>query len=55
MAFYAVRGVPLETLAAASPAELGFLQGARAIYYEELSALIRAAAQALGGGGPHGK
>jgi len=35
MAFYAVRGVPLDVLAAATPAERGFLQGARALYYEE--------------------
>ena len=39
MAFYAVRGVPLDVLAAATPAERGFLQGARALYYEEQAAL----------------
>lgn len=55
MAFYAVRGVPLEALAAATPAELGFLQGARALYYDELSALFRAAAGSLTGGGHHGE
>lgn len=52
MAFYAVRGVPLASLAAATPAERGFLQGARALYYEEQAALIRAAvSRALMGGG----
>ena len=43
MAFYAVRGVPLDVLAAATPAERGFLQGARALYYEEQAALLQAA------------
>jgi hypothetical protein len=40
-AFYAVRGVPLQTLAASTPAEIGFLHGARAIYYEELTAVMQ--------------
>lgn len=39
-AFFAARGVPLSALAACSPAELGFLAGARALYYEETMALI---------------
>ena len=43
MAFYAVRGVPLDVLAAATPAERGFLQGARALYYDEQAALLQAA------------
>ena len=46
MAFYAVRGVPLDVLAAATPAERGFLQGARALYYEEQAALLQAATRA---------
>ena len=43
MSFYAARGVPLDALAAATPAERGFLQGARALYYEEMLALMRRA------------
>lgn len=35
MAFYAARGVPLDALAAAGPAEIAFLQGARELYYQE--------------------
>ena len=55
MAFYAVRGVPLDVLAA-TPAERGFLQGARALYYEEQAALLQAAvARTLTGGGRHGE
>ena len=41
MAFYAVRGVPLDVLAAATPAERGFLQAA--------------VARTLTGGGRHGE
>ena len=49
MAFYAVRGVPLDVLAAATPAE-------RALYYEEQAALLQAAvARTLTGGGRHGE
>lgn len=51
MAFYAVRGVPLDVLAAATPAERGFLQGARALYYDEQAAVART----LTGGGRHGE
>lgn len=40
MAFYAARGVPLDALAAASTAEIAFLQGARALYYEEMTELM---------------
>lgn len=55
MSFYAVRGMPLDALAAATPAERGFLQGARALYYEKMLALISRAvalgiAQILPGG-----
>ena len=50
-AFYAARGMPLQALAAASPAEIGFLEGARALYYEETIELIRTAVvQAFVGG-----
>ena len=53
---YAVRGVPLDVLAAAPPAERGFLQGARALDYEEQAALLQAAvARTLTGGGRHGE
>lgn len=58
MAFYAVRGVPLDVLAAATPAERGFLQGARALYYDEQAALLQArqaVARTLTGGGRHGE
>lgn len=56
MAFYAVRGVPLDVLVAATPAERGFLQGARALYYEEQAALLQAAvARMLTGGGRRGE
>lgn len=56
MAFYAVRGVPLDVLAAATPAERSFLQGARALYYEEQAALLQAAtARMLTGGGQRGE
>ncbi|WP_417047785.1 hypothetical protein [Dysosmobacter welbionis] len=56
MAFYAVRGVPLDVLAAATPAERGFLQGARALYYDEQAALLQAAvARTLTGGVRHGE
>ena len=41
-AFYAVRGWSLQALAEATPGELAFLTGARALYYEEQAALIRA-------------
>ena len=48
--------VPLDVLAAATPAERGFLQGARALYYEEQAALLQAAvARTLTGGGRHGE
>lgn len=40
MSFYAARGVPLDALAAATPAERGFLQGARALYYQEIVELM---------------
>lgn len=40
MAFYAARGVPLDALAAAGPAEIAFLQGARARYYQETVELL---------------
>lgn len=40
MAFYAARGVPLDALAAASAVEIAFLQGARALYYEEMTELM---------------
>ena len=54
-AFYAARGVSLDALAAASPAEIGFLEGARALYYEEQAALIAAGvAKLLPGGENHG-
>ena len=53
-AFYAARGVSLDALAAASPAEIGFLEGARALYYEEQTALITTAiAKLLSGGENH--
>jgi len=47
-AFYAARGVPLQTLAASTPAEIGFLNGARAIYYDELSAVMQKIGEMLG-------
>ena len=40
MAFYAARGIPPDTLAASGPAEIAFLQGARALYYEETAELM---------------
>ncbi|MEI3304905.1 MAG: hypothetical protein V8R40_02065 [Dysosmobacter sp.] len=40
MAFYAARGVSLDALAAAGPAEIAFLQGARARYYQETVELM---------------
>jgi hypothetical protein len=40
LAFYAARGVPLDALAAASPERIAFLQGARALYYEETVELM---------------
>ena len=56
MAFYAVRGVPLDVLEAPTPAERGILQGARALYYEEQAALLQAAtARTLTGGGRYGE
>ncbi|MBT9650334.1 hypothetical protein GPK87_12995 [Oscillibacter sp. MCC667] len=54
-AFYAARGVPLDALAAASPTEIGFLMGARALYFDEQVALTAAAiAQSLTGGEKRG-
>ena len=45
----------LDALAAASPAEIGFLEGARALCYEEQAALIAAdVAKLLPGGENHG-
>ena len=55
MAFYAARGVPLDALAAATPAERGFLQGARALYYEEQAVLIQTAIVRVLTGGKHGE
>jgi len=43
--------VPLSALAACSPAEIGFLAGARALYYEETMALIAGAIGKLLPGG----
>ena len=40
LAFYAARVVPLYALAAASPERIAFLQGARALYYEETVELM---------------
>ena len=40
MAFYAARGIPPDVLAAAGPAQVAFLQGARAIYYQEITELM---------------
>lgn len=40
MAFYAARGVSLDALAAAGPAEIAFLQGARVRYYQETAELM---------------
>ena len=40
LAFYAARGVSLDALAAASAAEIAILQGARALYYEEMTELM---------------
>ena len=51
VAFYAVRGVPLDTLAASSPAAIALLDGARALYYEEQVALIQTALAGLLPGG----
>ncbi len=54
-AFYAARGVPLDALAAASPTEIGFLMGARALYFDEQVALTAAAIdQSLTGGEKRG-
>ena len=55
MAFLRRAGVPLDVLAAATPAERGFLQGARALYYDEQAALLAAVARTLTGGGRHGE
>ena len=38
--FYAAGGVSLDALAAAGPAEIAFLQGARARYYQETAELM---------------
>ena len=40
-AFYTSRGWTLEALSQASPAELAFLEGARALYYEEQISMLR--------------
>ena len=39
-AWYAARGAPLGSLASASPAEIAFLAGARALYYDDLQRFI---------------
>lgn len=41
-AFYTSRGWTLEALSQASPAELAFLEGARALYYEEQISMLEA-------------
>lgn len=46
-AFYAVRGIPLDRLAASTDAELAFLAAARVIYYDEVKLFLGA----LGGAG----
>lgn len=53
--FYVVRGVPLDVLAELTPARRGFLEGARALYYDEMMQVIQSGVAAgvamlLGGG-----
>ena len=43
MAFFAVRGVPPSRFGEISEAEFAFLQGSRALYYDEQIALMREA------------
>ena len=47
--------MPLDTLAAVTPAEIAFLEGSRALYYEEMSMLIATGiAKLLPGGDANG-